>query len=92
MPDGGDVRIKTGSSGNYIYVSVADQGEGISPENLDNIFEPFFTTKKKGEGTGLGLSLSKRLVEASNGKIEVESAAGQGSIFKILLPIKQIRI
>lgn len=88
MPDGGDVRIKTGSTGGYIYISVTDQGAGISPEHLDRIFEPFFTTKKKGEGTGLGLSLSKRLVEASNGKIEVESTAGQGSTFKIMLPAR----
>jgi signal transduction histidine kinase len=90
MPDGGDVRIKTGRAGGYIYISVTDQGAGISPEHLDRIFEPFFTTKEKGEGTGLGLSLSKRLVEASNGKIEVESTIGQGSTFKILLPIKHI--
>jgi signal transduction histidine kinase len=90
MPDGGDIRIKTGSAGNYIYISVADQGTGISPEHLDKIFEPFFTTKKRGEGTGLGLSLCKRLVEANNGRIEVESTEGQGSIFKIMLPIIHI--
>ncbi|MCX5813912.1 MAG: ATP-binding protein [Proteobacteria bacterium] len=90
MPDGGDIRIKTGNIGGYIYISVADQGTGIAPEHLDKIFEPFFTTKKKGEGTGLGLSLSKRLVEASNGKIDVESTAGQGSIFKILLPVRHL--
>jgi len=88
MPDGGDIHIKTGSAGNYIYISVADQGTGISPEHLDKIFEPFFTTKKRGEGTGLGLSLSKRLVEASNGRIDVESTPGQGSTFKIMLPVK----
>jgi len=90
MPDGGDIRITTGNIGGYIYISVTDQGTGISPEHLDKIFEPFFTTKKKGEGTGLGLSLSKRLVEASNGRIEAESTAGQGSTFKIMLPIRQI--
>jgi signal transduction histidine kinase len=90
MPDGGEIRIKTGSDAGYIYISVADQGAGISPEHLDKIFEPFFTTKKKGEGTGLGLSLSKRLVEAGNGKIEVESVPGKGSIFKILIPVKHV--
>jgi signal transduction histidine kinase len=90
MPDGGDIHIKTGRAGGYIYISVIDQGTGISPEHLDKIFEPFFTTKKKGEGTGLGLSLSKRLVEASNGKIDVESVPGQGSTFKILIPVRDI--
>jgi signal transduction histidine kinase len=90
MPDGGNIHIKTGSAGGYIYISVTDQGAGISPEHMDRIFEPFFTTKKKGEGTGLGLSLSKRLVEASNGRIEVESTAGLGSTFKIMLPERHI--
>jgi two-component system, NtrC family, sensor histidine kinase HydH len=89
MPDGGDVRIKTGWNSGYVYIAITDQGTGISPEHMDRIFEPFFTTKKKGEGTGLGLSLSKRLVEANNGRIEVESAEGQGSTFTILLPIRQ---
>jgi two-component system, NtrC family, sensor kinase len=90
MPDGGDIRIKTGkNSGGYIYISVTDHGTGISAEHIDKIFEPFFTTKKKSEGTGLGLSLSKRLVEASNGRIEVESIIGQGSTFKIILPVSR---
>jgi len=87
MPDGGSINIKTGRDDGYAYISITDQGTGISREYMDKIFEPFFTTKKKGEGTGLGLSLCKRLIEANNGKIEVKSTEGQGSTFKILLPM-----
>ncbi|MFH0754177.1 MAG: ATP-binding protein, partial [Candidatus Omnitrophota bacterium] len=86
MPGGGAIRIKTGKNGGSVHISVTDQGAGINPENIDKIFEPFFTTKKKGEGTGLGLSLCKRLIEANKGKIEVESKIGEGSTFRILIP------
>jgi signal transduction histidine kinase len=66
---------------------VTDRGTGIEPENLERIFDPFFTTKERGDGTGLGLSLTKKLVEANKGRIEVESVKGQGSTFRILLPL-----
>jgi len=66
---------------------VKDEGAGIKDEDMGKIFESFFTTKKKGEGTGLGLSLSKRLVEANGGRIEVQSKVGEGSVFKISLPL-----
>jgi signal transduction histidine kinase len=66
---------------------VSDEGVGIAEEDLDRIFEPFFTTKPKGEGTGLGLSLTKKLIEANRGKIEVESVKGRGSTFRLLLPV-----
>ncbi|HAX17843.1 MAG TPA: hypothetical protein DCY00_04525 [Actinobacteria bacterium] len=87
MPDGGDIRIITGKDGGHVFIAVTDKGSGINQEYIDKIFEPFFTTKKRGEGTGLGLSLSKRLVEASGGKIDVESKEGKGSTFKISLPV-----
>jgi two-component system, NtrC family, sensor kinase len=88
MPGGGKIGIKTGKSEGAVYISVDDNGSGIRAENLDNIFEPFFTTKEKGQGTGLGLSLCKRLIEANDGKIEVESTVGEGSTFRIVLPYK----
>ena len=69
------------------WLSVTDKGTGIEPENLEKIFDPFFTTKERGDGTGLGLSLTKKLVEANKGRIEVESVKGQGSTFRILLPL-----
>jgi signal transduction histidine kinase len=63
---------------------VTDNGRGISPQNLPNIFRPFHTTK--GNGTGLGLSLARRIVGDHQGRIEVTSAVGQGSQFTVLLP------
>jgi two-component system sensor histidine kinase HydH len=64
---------------------VADEGKGIAPDNLTNIFRPFFTTK--GHGTGLGLSLARRIVEAHGGSIGVRSEVGKGSQFEVRLPI-----
>ncbi len=87
MPQGGTIRIKSGIEDGYGYIAISDEGEGISEEILDKIFEPFFTTKPKGEGTGLGLSLSKRLIEANSGRIEIKTKMGQGSTFKLLLPL-----
>jgi signal transduction histidine kinase len=85
MPVGGVIEIETQNVNGRISISVKDEGAGIKDEDMGKIFEPFFTTKKKGEGTGLGLSLSKRLVEANGGEIDVESKVGEGSVFKILL-------
>ncbi len=71
----------------YATVSIADNGPGISPENLKNIFRPFFTTK--GHGTGLGLSLARRIVEDHAGHIEVTSTPGQGTTFVVFLPLER---
>jgi signal transduction histidine kinase len=68
-------------------ISVSDTGRGIDAQHLPNIFRPFFTTK--GQGTGLGLSLAQRIVEAHGGKIEVASSPGQGSRFTIKLPLER---
>ena len=65
-------------------VAVKDSGEGISPDNMKKLFEPLFTTKPR--GIGLGLAVSKKLVEANGGRIEVYSAPGQGSTFTVYLP------
>lgn len=88
MPEGGPLIIRTGRRApGYVWLSVTDKGTGIEPENIERIFDPFFTTKERGDGTGLGLSLTKKLVEANKGIIEVESTKGRGSTFRILLPI-----
>ena len=68
-----------------VVITVADQGKGIAPEHLPSIFRPFFTTK--GHGTGLGLSLARRIVEAHGGTINVRSEVGKGTQFTIHLPI-----
>ncbi|MGD9353369.1 MAG: response regulator [Desulfobacterales bacterium] len=88
---GGTVElIITGNEADAIAV-VRDNGPGIPPENLERIFEPFFTTKPPGEGTGLGLSVSRGIIEKLGGRIEVESKLGAGAVFKVVLPRKPIQ-
>ncbi|GAC1472129.1 MAG: hypothetical protein PVSMB11_07790 [Desulfuromonadaceae bacterium] len=70
-------------------LSVTDNGIGIPPENLAKIFTPFYTSKEATKGTGLGLSVSLGIAESHNGTIEVDSRAGQGSTFSLVLPIDQ---
>ncbi len=82
----GTVRVEIGSRDDYASVVVSDTGRGIPPQNLSNIFRPFFTTK--GNGTGLGLSLARRIVEEHHGRIEVSSVVGKGSRFEVLLPFQ----
>ncbi len=80
----GSIRISVSPAGQFAAISVSDTGRGIAPEHLPNIFRPFYTTK--GNGTGLGLSLARRIVEDHRGHIEVESALGQGTKFTVFLP------
>jgi len=68
-------------------IHVRDSGRGIAPEHLPNIFRPFYTTK--GNGTGLGLSLARRIVEEHQGAVEVTSTVGKGTQFTVLLPIRR---
>ena len=75
-----------GPEGEYLCITVEDQGAGIPPEHLPHIFEPFFTTKEVGDGTGLGLSVSFGIVAEHGGWIQVESEVGKGSRFRIFLP------
>ncbi|MBW8010713.1 MAG: PAS domain S-box protein [Chloroflexi bacterium] len=84
MPEGGVITIDVQVKQERVHMSIADNGTGIPEENLANIFEPLFTTKAR--GIGLGLALSKRLVEANGGEIEIESEVGKGSTFTIILP------
>lgn len=72
--------------GPYVKISVSDTGEGIDPAIMGRIFDPFFTTKKKGEGTGLGLSVVYGIVSESEGAVTVQSEPGCGSIFTVYLP------
>jgi PAS domain S-box-containing protein len=86
MPEGGQLLVKTEApSPEWVALSFADTGVGIPEENLGKIFEPLFTTKAK--GIGLGLAVTKTLVEGHGGTIEVQSELGKGSTFTVQLPI-----
>jgi two-component system sensor histidine kinase HydH len=81
----GTVRVIVGGKKDVALISVTDSGRGIGPEHLPFIFRPFYTTK--GNGTGLGLSLARRIVEDHRGRIEVQSEVGKGTEFLVTLPI-----
>ncbi len=83
----GTIRIQTYKNGQYAVVKIKDSGSGMTEEVKKHIFEPFFTTKEVGEGTGLGLSITYGIIEKHHGKIEVETAPGQGTEFTIKLPL-----
>lgn len=102
MPDGGEVKIETRvehldapfekdravvPAGDYVVVSVVDQGVGIPPDKLPKIFEPFYTTKRVGEGTGLGLSMAYGIVKQTGGYIFAESVVGSGTSFTLYFPV-----
>ncbi len=82
----GTITISLEDGGNEVAITVQDTGEGIPRENLDKIFEPFFSTKSPGTGTGLGLFVTRGILEKLGGTIEVESHIGQGASFCIKLP------
>ena len=87
MDDGGRLTIRTKADDGFCVVSIEDTGGGIAPDIMSHIFDPFFTTKGIGEGTGLGLSVSKGIVEQHGGMIEVDSEIGAGTTFRIKLPL-----
>ena len=102
MPDGGEIMIRSkqvhidrafcdqhpeARPGDYIRLTVADQGQGIGKDVLPRIFEPFFTTKDFGKGTGLGLAMVYGIVKSHKGFIIVSSSAGEGTFFSVYLPI-----
>jgi len=81
------VAVFARDDGEDVVITVSDTGHGIPAEHLPNIFRPFYTTK--GNGTGLGLSLAKRIIEEHHGRIEVDSKLDKGTIFSVMLPLRQ---
>jgi PAS domain S-box-containing protein len=85
-----NISLKKSEDGSSVTIAVSDTGHGIRVEDLDHIFEPFFTTKDVGDGTGLGLSISLGIIQQHHGSISVRSKIGEGTIFKIELPVPAI--
>jgi signal transduction histidine kinase len=85
---GGVVQVRSDRSPAGVLIEVEDNGSGIRPEHLPHIFDPFFTTKPVGQGTGLGLSVSYGIIRDHGGEIEVDSAPGRGSVFRVRLPLR----
>lgn len=89
MQAGGHLTLAAEVAGDEVFISVSDTGKGMTPEVRSRIFDPFFTTKGV-EGMGLGLAVSYGIISRHEGKIEVESHVGQGSTFRIKLPVKEV--
>jgi signal transduction histidine kinase len=88
----GHVRIMVDpTESGHVRVLIRDDGQGIAPADLPRIFEPFFTTKKSGEGTGLGMSICRRIIENHGGTIQVSSRLGQGTDVTVQLPVSRER-
>jgi signal transduction histidine kinase/CheY-like chemotaxis protein len=107
MPHGGRLSMSTGrvmvkegsegqydlpAPGNYALISVADSGTGIDKNSMERLFEPFYTTKEVGKGTGLGLSIVHGIIKQHEGSVLVSSEPGNGTTFKIYLPLAESRI
>lgn len=85
MQEGGELEVQTRAQGSQVRISVSDTGTGIAQSELEKIFDPYFTSKKS--GTGLGLAVVDKIVQAHQGRIKVQSNPGQGSSFVLLLPV-----
>ncbi|KRG64343.1 histidine kinase [Stenotrophomonas humi] len=89
IADRGNIVVSTGVDGDEVWVEFQDDGAGISADLRQRIFDPFFTTKPVGSGTGLGLSISYGIINKHHGRIDLESTVGEGSRFRVVLPIRQ---
>jgi signal transduction histidine kinase len=85
MPEGGTLTVRTRIADRILVVEVVDTGVGIAPEDQRRVFEPLYSTRER--GTGLGLAIARRIAEEHGGAIELESALGRGSTFRVLLPL-----
>lgn len=84
MPDGGSLRLGCFLRGTQVVMELADTGRGIDPEHLDQVFNPFFSTKDK--GSGLGLAMTRKILDELGGSVELESELGKGTVVRLVLP------
>ena len=82
--DGKRIEVQLSSTEGHVVIAVADRGVGIAPEDLQRVYDPLYTTRR--DGSGLGLTIARRLVIAHSGHIEIESEVGAGTVVRVLLP------
>jgi two-component system sensor histidine kinase HydH len=87
--EGGHVTARARADGDRVTIEIADDGVGIAPEQLSSVLDPFFTTKKRGQGTGLGLTIAADIIKNHGGTLEIESSVGVGTTVRVRLPIAQ---
>lgn len=88
--DDNEITVRVGTSGDgRVLLEVADNGVGVAPEGMSRVFEPFYTTKPEGQGTGLGLPITQRLVLELGGAITFTSTPGRGTTFRVVLPVAE---
>jgi signal transduction histidine kinase len=86
LPEGKLLRVRTGATGERVFIEIEDNGAGIPEELRERIFQPFFTTKDPGKGTGLGLTISRQIVREHGGDVGVRSRPGGGTVFRLTIP------
>lgn len=92
MPKGGVINVSTEQVGPHAEVKIVDRGIGISEETIPYVFEPFYTTKPAGQGTGLGLSVAKRVIQEHGGEISLTSVVDRGTTVTIKLPVSSLEV
>jgi len=90
MPSGGEVRIRAEHDGGSVRIVLADTGTGMAPDVLARVGTPMFTTKAVGRGTGLGLAVSRRILEAVGGRLDVASRVGEGTVVTLTIPCEEV--
>ena len=83
----GKIWVRANANGERVKIEIVDTGAGIPPDKLEKIGNPFFTTKEPGKGTGLGLFITRQLIESNKGRMRVESVVGKGTTFILDFPI-----
>ena len=91
MHEGGTLDITTDMDDSALTISFKDTGSGVNDDIKGHIFEPFFTTKVMGKGSGLGLTICNEIIKKYDGKLEMQSSPGKGSVFSISIPKKHIK-